>query len=277
MIGRRPVLAPVLIAMVALLPAAAPTHARAAAHAGDQVDFTLTLMDGSAVAVTDLHDKLTVVEFWATWCGPCVQILPHLKALNETYAPRGVELISVSLDDDAAVAQRFIDENQMTWPQAHEGSQDRVLSDEWGTSGIPHAFIIAPGGELLWRGHPAEMEPQIEKALQIYGDKLDASPMPLQPAIRAVLKASRDLEGGGDAIPQVARLVLNVPAEHYADRVMAKVAGKLHAALKEVDPDGTRLRAALDVVEPTDAQTLRIHAFMGVGEAAAADDQRDRG
>jgi len=267
MTGPRPLVAAILIVLTAVL------SARAGVNAGDKVDFTLKLMDRSTVSVADLNDKLTVVEFWATWCGPCVQMLPHLKEMNETYAPRGVELISVSLDRKAADAQRFIQKNQMTWAQAHEGSQPRPLSDQWGVSGIPHAFIIAPGGEVLWRGHPARMEAEIEKALEVHGDKLVASSLELKPAIREMLRARRELAKGPEAVPEVmpkvAQLILMIPVEHYENRVMAKTAVKLHAALDEADPDGTLLRAALDARSPTEAQTPRIDAFMEAGEAEA--------
>jgi len=208
-------------------------------------------------------------------------MVPHLREINATYAPRGLELISVSLDRKAADAQRFIKKHQMTWRQAHEGSQRRALSDAWGVTGIPHAFIIAPGGELLWSGHPARMQAEIEKALEAHGDKLVASSLELKPAIKKMLQARRELKKGPEVMPKVATLLLMIPAEHYENKVMTKTAVKLHSALKEVDPDGALLRAALDAQQPNESQQPRIDAFMraaGEGETektADADANQD--
>ena len=273
----RPLLAALLITLVALMPA---SNARAAVKAGDTVDLTLKLMDGSTVSVATLDDKLTVVKFWATWCPPCVKLVPHLKELDATYAPRGVELISVSLDGDVSAVQRFVGEHQMTSPQAHDASQPHALSEAWGVQGTMHAFIVAPGGELLWQGHAAGMEAELKKALKKYGDKLvPRGGLELKPAIRAMIKTRRDLAKGPEAIPEVAKLLLQVPVEHYDNRVMAKNAVKLHAALKEVDPDGTLLQAALDArvgaEQPTEKQTARIQAFMKAAEAGAAAEATD--
>ena len=87
-----------LLLTVGLLLGLAPWATASSRYAiGDPVEFEMTTIDNERFTSEDLRGRLVVVEFWATWCGPCVQMIPHLKKMNNTYEDQGVVMISVSV------------------------------------------------------------------------------------------------------------------------------------------------------------------------------------
>ena len=103
-----------------------------------------------------------MVEFWATWCGPCVHKIPELKRLYAKYHDQGVEFIGISHDlpeNEGGLEdlKSFVDKEQIPWPQYYLGRDERRIltgspqndfSESWGVDGIPAIFLIDPGGNL---------------------------------------------------------------------------------------------------------------------------------
>jgi thiol-disulfide isomerase/thioredoxin len=137
-------------------------------HVGDAVEFSMVTADGDAFTSQQLQGRLVVVEFWATWCGPCIRMIPHLKQMHREYEDRGVTMISVSTDRNPDDARRMIRRERMNWVMVLNAEQRRSLTGQFfsGSFGIPHAFLISPDGNLLWNGHPAHLEAEIQKALE---------------------------------------------------------------------------------------------------------------
>lgn len=109
--------------------------------------------------------KAVVVEFWATWCPPCVQSVPHLVELDQRLRPEGLVLVGVhtargSRDEEGV--RRFLDARDVEYPIAldHDGAAARAF----GVSGIPHAFVFDRSGSLVWNGHP--MDPAFTGAVE---------------------------------------------------------------------------------------------------------------
>lgn len=96
-----------------------------------------------------LRDKIVVVEFWATWCPPCRTSIPHLIKLHDAYKDKGVVVIGLT-DEGAADIASFVTKMKMTYPVG----TDSGSGNTYGVRGIPTAFIVAPGGKVVWRGHP---------------------------------------------------------------------------------------------------------------------------
>jgi thiol-disulfide isomerase/thioredoxin len=100
-----------------------------------------------ATSMKDLRGKVVVVDFWATWCGPCVAELPALKRLYDEYHPRGLEIVGVSLDDNQAQLRKFVQDRGVRWPQVF-GRASQELRTEWGVRGIPTVFLVDRQGRL---------------------------------------------------------------------------------------------------------------------------------
>jgi cytochrome c biogenesis protein CcmG, thiol:disulfide interchange protein DsbE len=114
-----------------------------------QVAPTWALVDlaGKPVTSEALKGKVVIVDFWATWCGPCRAAIPHLIELQKTYKDKGFEVVGVSLDQQGpAVVQSFVDKNSIPYTIAM-GNQ-KVVSDFGGVRGIPTAFIISQDGKI---------------------------------------------------------------------------------------------------------------------------------
>jgi thiol-disulfide isomerase/thioredoxin len=102
--------------------------------------FSLTTLTGDTLRMDDLQGKVVLLDFWATWCGPCNQELPHIKEIAAKYANRPLVVISISWDKDEAKWKDFIAGHGMTWAQYRDA--DHQLSNLFNVDAIPHYFTI---------------------------------------------------------------------------------------------------------------------------------------
>ncbi len=109
--------------------------------------FTLKDLDGKPVSLEGLKGKVVVIDFWATWCGPCVQSLPILNAVAGEYAAKGVVVLAVDIESDSAAVKSFIDEKKLS--SLHVLMDDQNVADQFGVSGIPQSFVIGRDGKVL--------------------------------------------------------------------------------------------------------------------------------
>jgi thiol-disulfide isomerase/thioredoxin len=110
--------------------------------------FTVTTLDGQQVSMDDLQGKVVLLDFWATWCAPCREALPHMREIAKKFQGQPLVLLSVSLDDNEQAWKDFVAKNGMTWLQYRDGGFTGPISKLFGVQAIPHTFTIDADGVL---------------------------------------------------------------------------------------------------------------------------------
>ncbi|MEM6320374.1 MAG: TlpA disulfide reductase family protein [Bacteroidota bacterium] len=131
-------------------------------------DFTQKTPHGTDLKLSDLRGKVVLVDFWASWCGPCRRENPHVKALYEKYSDKGFEILSVSLDRQEASWKRAIEQDGMDWFHVSDlkGWKNEVAK-LYSVSSIPYTVLLDPEGRIIARKLRAV---QLEQVLsQLFG------------------------------------------------------------------------------------------------------------
>jgi peroxiredoxin len=111
--------------------------------------FTTVNINGSPVRLADFRGKYVLVDFWATWCAPCLSELPRLQSAYRTYKAAGFEIIGVSLDENKAAVVDFTKVRNIPWPQVHNSSSSADLVEAFGVITIPAVYLIDPEGVIV--------------------------------------------------------------------------------------------------------------------------------
>ncbi len=126
-------------------------------------------INGETVDMNNLRGQVVVIDFWATWCGPCVRDIPRMKDLYTQYHEKGVEFIGVSLDQPVEkggldALKAYVKSNQIPWPQYYQGHYwTSDFSSDWGINNIPAVFVVDKHGNLRHvraRGQLEQLIPQ---------------------------------------------------------------------------------------------------------------------
>ena len=127
--------------------------------------FEVTAMDGTKFNLDAMGGRVVLIDFWATWCGPCNRELPHMKKIAKEFANDPLVIISVSWDNDEAKWKDFIAKNEMTWVQYRDA--DHALANEFGINSIPHYFTIDSDGVLTAEmlGEDSDVEGKLKKLI----------------------------------------------------------------------------------------------------------------
>src|SRR6266404_6418809 len=110
-------------------------------------DFDLPADQGGHVSLSDYKGKVLVLNFWASWCGPCVEELPSLDRFAKTFAGKGVEVVAVSVDDDDKTYQDFLIKHPLTMKTVRD--KEKRTSINYGTFKYPETYIADRNGNLL--------------------------------------------------------------------------------------------------------------------------------
>jgi len=116
--------------------------------------FPMTDRDGKAVSLEQFAGKVVILDFWATWCGPCKQAMPHLQHIAKTYADQGVVVVASCTNDERAKFDAWVDEQRSTLPDIvfvhdeKERSDDRGSLKAYGVMMIPVTFVIDREGKI---------------------------------------------------------------------------------------------------------------------------------
>jgi peroxiredoxin len=112
-------------------------------------DFALPRLGGGELSLRALRGKVVLVNFWATWCAPCEQEMPAMQRLYAKLAPRGFELVAVSVDEDAQAVARFRDRLALGFPIALD--PEKAVSERYQSFRYPESFLIDRDGVLVAR------------------------------------------------------------------------------------------------------------------------------
>jgi cytochrome c biogenesis protein CcmG/thiol:disulfide interchange protein DsbE len=134
--------------------------------------YAAETLDGERAALAQMRGRPVLLNVWATWCKPCQQEVPALEQLHRTYAPRGLQVIGVSIDqgDQEQGIREFLQEFGASYPIWLD--PDGEITSAYSTMGVPNTFLIGPDGRVLWKhvgpvtADDAELVRLIEKSLQ---------------------------------------------------------------------------------------------------------------
>jgi len=115
-------------------------------------DFEEKDVAGKPVSIAKYKGKVVLIDFWATWCGPCVHELPNVIKAYEKHHDKGFEIIGISLDQDKEKLTSFTEEKKMTWQQYFDGKGwGNKLAEKYGIQSIPATFLLDGNGKIIGR------------------------------------------------------------------------------------------------------------------------------
>ncbi|MEY2410391.1 MAG: hypothetical protein QOF48_3061 [Verrucomicrobiota bacterium] len=130
-------------------------------------DFAEKDLEGKPLSIAGYKGKVVLVDFWATWCGPCVRELPNVLATYEKYHADGFDVVGISLDSEEKKLKDFIEAKKMPWRQYFDGKGwENKLGAKYGVKSIPATYLIDPSGNIIATGlRGEELEKAVAKAL----------------------------------------------------------------------------------------------------------------
>jgi thiol-disulfide isomerase/thioredoxin len=159
---------------------------RAALQVGEVApDVVLESLDGDAVPLARLRGKVVALDFWASWCAPCVAAVPALKELAQDYAGAPFALVSVSEDRHGGTLRDFVANHDLRWTQCWDGNGDTERL--YAVDALPTTFVLDPAGRIRYirvgwnRGAAKDLRRQIDRALK---DAAAAAPSVVPAALR---------------------------------------------------------------------------------------------
>jgi peroxiredoxin len=137
---------------------------------GPAPDFTLRSRDGGTVSLADFEGDVVLINFWATWCGPCREEMPHLEALYQRYGGLGFTLLGINVEEDSALSEGFLAETPVSFPILFDPANG--VSELYDVVAMPSTVIVDRTGNMRFihhgykTGYENEYQTQIRSLLR---------------------------------------------------------------------------------------------------------------
>src|SRR5690606_383679 len=137
--------------LFSLAACAVVASATAGELSGPAPDFSLKAKSGETVALSDLKGEVVMINFWATWCGPCRKEMPHLEALHQRYKNLGFTLLGINVEDDTRGVEKFLKETPVSFPVLLDPANE--VSGLYRVVAMPTTVIIDRNGQMRYIHH----------------------------------------------------------------------------------------------------------------------------
>ena len=130
------------------------------------LELKFTALDGREVDMEKLRGKVVLVDFWATWCGPCMAELPNVLKAYGDLKEKGFEIVGISLDEDKAELEKTIKRRKIAWPQFFDGTGwDNKIAKRFGVTAIPSMWLVNKKGLVVDMNVRGDLKEKVEKLL----------------------------------------------------------------------------------------------------------------
>jgi len=115
-------------------------------------DFTLTAMNDSMYTLSKLEGKVVLINFWATWCGPCRMEIPEFNEMHKSYHEKGLEILGISVSDNKKQLKNFAKSFAVDYPLLYGGAREmnKIMKDYGGVYAVPSSFLVGKNGNIIW-------------------------------------------------------------------------------------------------------------------------------
>jgi len=142
--------------------------------------------DGKVVSIESLRGKPVIIDFWATWCAPCVAAMPKLAELYKQGKDRGLVLLSIDQDEDASKATEFLAKHGYDWPNYHDG--DGEIAKLMGSSPLPRVVLVDAKGQIAFDGMGGDEGRLLMHLAELGPEFRNLAPKPSEPALGVAAK-----------------------------------------------------------------------------------------
>ena len=116
-------------------------------------DFTLQAINDSSYTLSKMEGKVVLINFWATWCGPCRMEIPEFNELLKSYHDKGLNILGISVSDNKKQLKNFTKSFAVDYPLLYGSAKDmnKVMRDYDGVYAVPSSFLIGKNGKIIWK------------------------------------------------------------------------------------------------------------------------------